>query len=110
MTLSELNSKGAFKGFWNPYLDKYEQSFNDDSAISGTVQYNPYYTRANTPMTAVIEDIKANASTAAQKEQIAIGEQMYNTLYELESQGYLDKMVESGVLQDFLQAADREKF
>lgn len=35
---------------------------------------------------------------------------MYNTMYELESQGYLDKLVESGILEDFLNAADREKF
>lgn len=59
MSLSELNGKGAFLGFWNPYLDKVQQSYGGD--VIGDITYNPYYTRANTPMTSIIDTLKANA-------------------------------------------------
>lgn len=35
---------------------------------------------------------------------------MYNTMYELESQGYIDALIESGTMEDFLNAIDRSKF
>ena len=104
MTLAQLNAKASFKWFWNPYLDKVEES------VSDTTEYNPYYTRANTPMTSVINDLKKNAGTQWQLAQIAVGEQMYNTMFELESQGYIDDLIEAGVIEDFINWLDWEKF
>lgn len=108
MSLSELNSKGAFEWFWNPYLDKVNGSYG--SEVIGWVQYNPYYTRANTPMTWIFDWLKTNASTAGQLTEIATWEFMYNTLYELESLGYLDKLAESWVIEDFINSLDRKAF
>lgn len=60
MSLSELNNQGAFKGFWNPYLDKIESSY-DGSVIGNATTLFP---RANTPMTSTIDTLKSNAGTA----------------------------------------------
>lgn len=106
MSIDKLNNQWAFKGFWNPYLDKVEQSYD----ASVTSQYNAYYPFVNTPMTKVIDDLKSNAWTAWERSAIAVWELMYNTMYELESQGYIDDLITSGVMEDFLNAIDRSKF
>ena len=109
MSLSDLNNKGAFLWFWNPYLDKVESSY-DGSVIGGTGAGNSLFPRTITPMATMIDTLKGNASTAGQLTQIAVGEQMYNTMYELQQGWYLDKLIQSGVVEDFINALDRKKF
>lgn len=106
MSISELNNKAAFQGFWNPYKDKLEASY--DASVLGNV--NNLFARVNTPMANVIDTLKGDASTAGQLTQIAVGEQMYNTMYELQQGGYLDKLISSGAVEDFINALDRSKF
>lgn len=110
MSLAELNSKGAFKGFWNPYLDKVGQSFNTDVVGTGGVSSNSIYQYYKTPMQSMFQTAYAEASTKDLKDEIKNAEDSYAIMYELQSGGYIDKLVNSDTFNTLIQQIGNGKF
>lgn len=61
-------------------------------------------------MTTAINSLKEDASNASQLDTIATAEFMYDVMYELNTEGYTDALINSGVMEDFLNGLDRKNF
>lgn len=105
MTLDEFYNKKYGAGFWAPWKKTGFELEQEGNAVATTG-----YTRAYTPMTTTINSLKEDASTASQLDTIATAEFMYDVMYELNTEGYTDALINSGVMEDFLNSLDRKNF
>lgn len=98
--LSDLQNSASWKWFWDPYQDLQYQG----------LQSQGLFFKANTPMTTVIDNLLSNASTAWERTTIANAEFMYDKLYALKKERYIDKLIEAWAMEDFINGIDRSKF
>lgn len=99
--LSDLQNSASWKWFWDPYQDLQYQ---------GLTQSQGLFFKANTPMTTTIDKLLSNASTAGERTTVSNAEFMYDKLYALKNEGYIDKLVEAWAMEDFINGIDRSKF
>lgn len=105
MTLDDFYSKKYGAGFWDPTQQTWFQREQEGDVVE-TIGYK----RAYTPMTNAINELKSSAWTAGEREVVATAEFMYDVMYELNTEGYTEALIESGAMEDFLNALDRSHF
>ena len=103
-TLANLQASASWQWFWDPYQDLQNQW------LTLEWQNVSLYSKSNTPMTKTVDTLLKNASTAGERETVAGAEFLYDKLYALKKEEYLDKLIESNVIEDFINSIDRSKF
>ena len=99
--LSDLQASASWKGFWDPYQDLQYQSLSQPQSS---------FLKGITPMTNAIDKLLSKATTAGERTTVANAEFMYDKLYALKNEWYIDKLIDAGAMEDFLNGIDRSKF